>query len=119
MRQINKVIYPRTPFILNDLKAKRLLEKPGELSLERLLFLQDYLNKITKLRFNPELAQKKAQEILKNVVLDKNPQRPPRQKKKDLAEEMFKRNKGRDVMAQFPRLRKPPTTMTTVELEEE
>ena len=54
------MIYPRTPFILNDLKAKRLLEKPGELSLERLLFLQDYLNKITKLRFNPELAQKKA-----------------------------------------------------------
>ena len=39
LKQINKIIYPRTPFILNDLKAKRLLEKPGELSLERLIFL--------------------------------------------------------------------------------
>ncbi len=71
LKQINKVIYPRTPFILNDLKAKRQLENPEGLSLERLLFLEDYLSKIQKLRFNPELAQKKAQEIIKNAQLEK------------------------------------------------
>lgn len=67
LREINKTIYPRTPFFLNDLKAKRLLEKPGELPLDRLLFLQKYLNLISKLRFNPEHAQRKAKAVLKNV----------------------------------------------------
>ncbi len=57
---------------MNDLKAKRMLENPDGLSLERLLFLEDYLSKINKLRFNPELAQKKAQEIIKNEKLKKS-----------------------------------------------
>ncbi len=72
LKKINNKIYPRTPFILNDLKAKRMLENPDGLSLERLLFLEDYLSKINKLRFNPELAQKKAQEIIKNEKLKKS-----------------------------------------------
>ncbi len=119
LRQINKAIYPRTPQNLNDFKAKRLLEKPEELSLERLLFLQEYLNKINKLRFNPDLAQKKAQENLKNVVLGKKTKRPPRAKKVDPVDEKFARKKARDVMALFPRVRKPPRCMSTNELQEE
>jgi len=46
LKKINNQIYPRTPFILNDLKAKRMLENPEGLSLERILFLEDYLSKI-------------------------------------------------------------------------
>ena len=34
-------------------------------------------------------------------------------------EEKFSRKKARDVIAKFPRLRKPPGSMTTSELEEE
>lgn len=109
LRKINKIIYPSTPQLLNDLKAKHMLENPHtkDMSLDRVLFLSKYLSLHNKVRVNPELAQKKAQEMVKEYTLiKKSSRKPPTKPPLSAGTEMFRRKKTQEVFAQFPTLRK-------------
>ena len=103
---INKTIYPRTPLILNDIDIKRQLEKPGDLPLDRLLYLHRYLNVVGKLNVNPEHAQRKAKELVRDFKMDpnhnQNMRMPPKPNNNGQAP---KRNTASWVMDSFPRLR--------------
>ncbi len=76
------------------------------MELERILFLQNYLNVIGKINVNEEHAQKKARELVKNFKLDPNARKKMHlsPKSKHQGQEP-KRATASQVMDSFPRLR--------------